>query len=58
MPDWLQTATQANPLRHIPEILRGAFLKGKPGEEVVTHLVPLAVITLTVSAWLFRRSGA
>jgi len=59
MPDWLQTGTMINPLRHIMVILRGVFLKGMPAGEIAANIIPLIVIaafTLTVSAWLFRRS--
>jgi ABC-2 type transport system permease protein len=58
MPDWLQTLTLANPVRHFLVILKGLFLKALPASEVALHLLPLAVIaavTLTASSWLFRR---
>ncbi len=59
MPAWLQTVTLINPLRHILVILRGVFLRGMPSADVAANIVPLvliAVVTLTVAAWLFRRS--
>jgi ABC-2 type transport system permease protein len=59
MPGWLQTATLINPLRHVMAILRGVFLRGMPSADVMANIVPLmliALVTLTVSAWLFRRS--
>jgi ABC-2 type transport system permease protein len=58
MPDWLQWATLANPIRHFLVIVKGLFLKDMPTAEVVRNLWPLAVIagvTLTASTWLFRR---
>jgi ABC-2 type transport system permease protein len=59
MPGWLQTVTLINPLRHVLVILRGVFLRGMPSSDVMANIVPLiliAMVTLTVSAWLFRRS--
>lgn len=58
MPDWLQTLTVANPVRHFLVILKGLFLKDLPAAEVARHLLPLVVIaavTLTAASWLFRR---
>jgi ABC-2 type transport system permease protein len=59
MPAWLQTATLINPLRHVLVILRGVFLRGMPSADVMANIVPLvliAAVTLTVAAWLFRRT--
>jgi ABC-2 type transport system permease protein len=59
MPGWLQTVTLVNPLRHILVILRGVFLRGMPSADVAANIVPLiliAIATLTIAAWLFRRS--
>ena len=58
MPDWLQTLTLANPVRHFMVIAKGVFLKDMPAAEVARNLVPLAVIataTLSAATWLFRR---
>jgi ABC-2 type transport system permease protein len=58
MPDWLQTATLANPLRHFLVVVKGVFLKGLPAGEILRNTVPLVLIalcTLTAAAWLFRR---
>jgi ABC-2 type transport system permease protein len=58
MPDWLQTITLANPVRHFMVIVKGLFLKGMPASEVLRNLWPLAVIavsTLSAATWLFRR---
>jgi len=43
MPDWLQTATLANPMRHYLVIVKGLFLKDMPAAEVLRNLWPLAV---------------
>jgi ABC-2 type transport system permease protein len=59
MPGWLQAVTVINPLRHILVILRGVFLRGMPSEDVAANIVPLiviAMVTLAIAAWLFRRS--
>jgi ABC-2 type transport system permease protein len=58
MPDWLQAATLANPVRHYLVIVKGLFLKDMPANEVLRNLWPLAAIaavTLTAATWLFRR---
>lgn len=57
MPDWLQTLTLANPVRHFVVISKGAFLKDLPVDVIAAHLWPLMVIaavTLSAAAWLFR----
>ncbi len=58
MPDWLQTLTLANPIRHFMVILKGLFLKNMPAVEVLRNLLPLVIIaavTLTTASWSFRR---
>jgi ABC-2 type transport system permease protein len=58
MPEWLQTATLLNPVRHFMVIVRGVFLKGLPTPDVLRSLWPMALIavaTLTAATWLFRR---
>src|SRR5262249_19889768 len=58
MPDWLQTLTLANPVRHFLVILKGLFLKDLPAVEVARPLLPLPPIpaaTPTAASWLFRR---
>ena len=58
MPDWLQTATLANPVRHFVVIVKGVFLKAMPAADVLHSLWPLAVLavlTLSAATWLFRR---
>jgi ABC-2 type transport system permease protein len=58
MPDWLQTVTLANPVRHFVVIVKGVFLKAMPAADVLHSLWPLAVLavlTLSAATWLFRR---
>ena len=61
MPDWLQTLTLANPLRHFVVISKGVFLKDLPADVIAAHVWPLAliaVLTLSAATWLFRsRTG-
>jgi ABC-2 type transport system permease protein len=57
MPDWLQTLTLINPVRHFVVIAKGSFLKDLPIDVVAGHLWPLALIaatTLSAATWLFR----
>lgn len=57
MPDWLQVATYANPLRFAIDLVRRVYLEGV-GLLAVWHnfipLVVIAAITLPTAAWLFR----
>jgi ABC-2 type transport system permease protein len=58
MPQWLQSATGINPMKHALIIFKGLFLKDMPPAEVLSHLWPLPVIgtaSLIFSAWLFTR---
>ncbi len=58
MPDWLQAATWANPVRHMMVILRGVFLKDMPAEVAWESLWPMALIgflCLAGASWFFRR---
>jgi ABC-2 type transport system permease protein len=58
MPTWLQPVTYANPLRYFLVIVKGVFLKDIPAMEVLRQTIPLAIIavvTLSVAAWLFRQ---
>lgn len=57
MPDWLQSATYANPLRFAIDLVRGVYLENIGFAEMVPDLIPLLVIallTLPLAAWLFR----
>jgi len=58
MPDWLQVATEANPIRYFLVITKGIFLKDMPAALVFANIWPMAAIaavTLTAATWLFRR---
>ena len=57
MPEVLQVATHANPLRFGVAIARGVYLEGATLVDIVPHLIPLSVmiaVTLPLAAWLFR----
>jgi len=57
MPDVLQFATLANPLRFAIDLVQRVYLEGVGLAIVWTNLIPLcviAVITLPLAAWLFR----
>lgn len=58
MPEWMQTLTMINPLRHFLVVAQGIFLKDLPLAEVARNTLPLiliATVTLPTAAWLFRR---
>jgi ABC-2 type transport system permease protein len=58
MPEWLQTATWLNPMRHAVIIFKGLFLKDMPMELVLINAWPLAVIgagSLILAGRMFRR---
>jgi len=58
MPDWLQLATLANPLRYMIAVVRGVFLRGLGLAELWGQIWPMAVIalsTLALAAVVFRR---
>jgi ABC-2 type transport system permease protein len=58
MPNWLQPLTYANPLRYIMVVMKGVFLKDMPPVEILNNTWPMAIIavfTLTLATWLFRR---
>ncbi|WP_432696698.1 ABC transporter permease [Marinobacterium sp. YM272] len=57
MPDLLQTATYANPLRFAIQLVRAVYLEGAQLADVWRDMIPLmliAVVTLPLAAWLFR----
>lgn len=58
MPDWLQTATWVNPIRHFIVIVKSIFLKDVSVWFVLESAIPLLVIaagTLSVAVIIFRR---
>jgi ABC-2 type transport system permease protein len=57
MPQFLQVATLANPLRFAIDLVQRVYLEGVGLFEVIPDLVPLVIIsalTLPLAAWLFR----
>jgi ABC-2 type transport system permease protein len=57
MPEALQIATYANPLRFGLDIVRRVYLEGAGLADVAIEFVPLlvlAAVTLPLAAWLFR----
>jgi ABC-2 type transport system permease protein len=58
MPDWLQIATAANPIRYFLVISKGVFLKDMGPALVLDNVWPMAmiaVVTLTAATLMFRR---
>jgi ABC-2 type transport system permease protein len=58
MPDWLQIATAANPIRYFLVISKGVFLKEMGPALVLDNVWPMAmiaVVTLTAATLMFRR---
>lgn len=58
MPEWLQTVTWLNPLKHALITLKGLFLKDMPFVEVWANTWPLLIIgalSLLISSWTFAR---
>ena len=57
MPGWLQIANHINPAQYFMAVSQGLFLKAMPASAVAAHMWPvaiIAVVTLGISAWLFR----
>ncbi|MBR4751302.1 MAG: ABC transporter permease [Thermoguttaceae bacterium] len=58
MPEWLKTATIANPVRWEMEVMKGLFLRGASNDAIGACLVPLAVvavISLVAAGFMFKR---
>lgn len=58
MPEWLQTATWINPLKHALITLKGLFLKDMAFADVWANTWPMLLIgaiTLVLSSWFFSR---
>ena len=58
MPEWLQTVTLANPIRHFLVIIRGVMLKNVSFPDVSPNLAAMLLIsvcTLSIGVWLFKR---
>ncbi|MEA9391346.1 ABC transporter permease [Acerihabitans sp. TG2] len=61
MPQWLQTLTWINPVRHFTDIIKEIYLKDADFGIIWHSLWPLLVITATTGSgayWLFRRKIA
>ena len=59
MPVFVQKLTLINPVRFFMVLSRGIFLKGMGFEDVFLNLIPLmiiAIITLTLASWTFKRN--
>lgn len=57
MPEILQIATMANPLRFAIDLVQRVYLEGVGFSTVFSNLIPLLIIsaiTLPLAAWLFR----
>jgi ABC-2 type transport system permease protein len=58
MPNWLQTISLLNPLRHFLVVIKGIFLKDMPAWQVFSNTWPLALIALfnlSAADWFFRK---
>lgn len=58
MPAGWQYIDYLNPVRYFMFLTRGIFLKGMGVEDVIANLIPLvliAVITLSLASWTFKR---
>ena len=58
MPQWLQTLTVINPLKHFLVIVKGIFLKDMPFSDVMENIYPMICIsaaTLPFATWMFRK---
>jgi ABC-2 type transport system permease protein len=58
MPQWMQSLTLVNPVRHFATIARAVMLKGAGIEILYPNLLALmgfAVLLVAVSAWRFRK---
>jgi ABC-2 type transport system permease protein len=58
MPQWLQTATLINPVRHFAVISRGVLLKGSGLADLYPEVLALAFFAfalLAFSVWRFRK---
>lgn len=59
MPVFLQHLTMLNPIRFFMQLSRGIFLKGMRLEDVIYNWIPLiliAVVTLSLASWTFKRN--
>ena len=57
MPEWLQTLTLINPLRHAIVALRAIYFENAGFADLVPSLIPIVlagVLSLAWASWLFR----
>lgn len=58
MPVFLQYLTYLNPIRFFMLLAKGIFLKGMGLSDIIVNLIPLiiiAIITLSIASWIFKR---
>jgi ABC-2 type transport system permease protein len=58
IPMWIQYVSEAFPLKHFLIVVKGLFLKDMPFEAVWANTWPnlvIAMVTMSISVWLFRR---
>ena len=58
IPEWLRWIAYLNPVQYMISVSRAMFLEGPPATEVMNMiwpLAPIALVTLTAAAWLFRK---
>ena len=58
MPDWMQSLTDMNPVKHFAVLARGVMLKGVGLDVLYPNFIALFVFTailVGVSAWRFRK---
>jgi putative ABC-type transport system, permease component len=57
MPEWLQTLTVINPLRHAIVALRAIYFENAGFADLVPSLIPIVLagmLSLAWASWLFR----
>jgi ABC-2 type transport system permease protein len=58
MPEWMQSLSYLNPIRHFATIARGLMIRGAGIEVLYPNLLALivfAVLLVSISAWRFRK---
>ena len=61
MPEWMQTLTLINPLRHAVVVLRGIYFEGLGLLDLLPNLLPIGlagILALAWASWLFRHKIA
>ena len=60
MPEWLQTLTWVNPVRHFVEVVKGVFLKDASFVRIaglVLPLIAISILNLGLAVLMFRRKA-